>query len=233
LADPSLVERVADYYRCTGNVADYLDFVEALFRNPEQIYPDVNVALVEGLMRIEPGPGDIPRLRSLTRSLLKQSLQLPGDETVVATSTLLVLRFGDASLRRVLGRLFKDAKKPAKPSIARPAAIVYAGASMAGFNEVKDCAGLLLRNHLSSLVRLINEIREYESVPKRYSSRMSVSSDSVAGIKFVDMRVVLTAKLLLLNEHPGVRQWVKDWRAKVLKAGISEYDQRMLRRLVK
>lgn len=233
LADPSLVERVADYYRCTGGVADYLDFVEALFRNPEQVYPDVNVALAESLMRIEPGTGDISRLRSLTRSLMQQALKLPGDEIVVATSTLLVLRFGDASLRRVLRRFFKDAKRSSKPSIARSAAIVYASAGVAAFSEVKECAGLLLRNHLSSLVRLINEIREYEIVPKRYSSRMGLSSDSVAGIKFVDMRVVLTARLLLLNERSAVRQWVKDWRDKILKDGISEYDRRMLRRLVR
>lgn len=233
LADPSLVDRVADYYRCTGTVAEYLDFVNTLFANPEQVYPDVTVALAESLLRIEPTKDDVPRLRSLTRALLQQDVKLPGDEIVVATSVLLVLRFGDSSLRRVLRRFFRDAKRPSKPSIARAAAIVYASSGVAGFNEVRECAGLLLRNHLSSLVRLINEIREYETVPKRYSSRLSLSSDSVAGLKFVDMRVVLTAKLLLLNARPSVKQWVVDWRNKVLKAEISEYDRRMLRRLVR
>jgi hypothetical protein len=54
LEDPSLVERVADYYRCTGTVNEYLDFVERLMNDREQVYADVNVALVESLLRVEP-----------------------------------------------------------------------------------------------------------------------------------------------------------------------------------
>ena len=110
---------------------------------------------------------------------------------------------------------------------------MYASGGIRRFNEVKDQAGLLLRNHLSFLVRLINEIRRYDAVPERYRSRMSLAFDSVAGTKYVDMRVVLTAKLLLLNEHPKVTQWVKEWRATVLEAPISDYDRRMIRRLVR
>ena len=54
LKDPSLVERVADYYRCTGTTQQYIDFVVELMKNPEQTHPDVNVALTESLLRLSP-----------------------------------------------------------------------------------------------------------------------------------------------------------------------------------
>lgn len=233
LTDPSLVNRVADYVRCTGSVTEYLDFAEALFVHPEQVYPDVNVALAESLLRVEPRAADLRRIRSIARSLIKSERNLPGDEATVATATLLALRFGDKSLRTLLKRLFSDAKRTPKTSVARSAAIIYASHSQNGYEEVREAAGSLLRNHLSSLVRLINEIREYDEVPKRYSSRLSLSFDSVAGTKFVDMRVVLTAKLLLLNERTSVRKWVMEWRDRTIEADISPYDRRLLRRLVR
>ena len=90
----------------------------------------------------------------------------------------------------------------------------------------------VLRNHLSQLVRLIAEIEGYNDVPERYKSRLSVSTDSVAGRKFVDMRVILTVRLLLLSPNATVHEWVVAWRRRTLDSKISDYDQLLLRRLI-
>ena len=45
---PDLAPRIVDYVRCTGTVSEYLSFADAVWRHPEQIYPDVNLAFVEG-----------------------------------------------------------------------------------------------------------------------------------------------------------------------------------------
>jgi hypothetical protein len=110
---------------------------------------------------------------------------------------------------------------------------VYASRSEAATRQVREVASTVLRNHLSQLVRLIEEIQTYEIVPERYKSRMSVSMDSVAGKKFVDMRVILTARLLLLSPNSAIYDWVADWRAKTLASCISDFDRRLLRRLVR
>ena len=91
----------------------------------------------------------------------------------------------------------------------------------------------MLRNHLSTLVRLMEEIRSYSNIPDRYKARLTLSFDSVAGRRFVDMRVVLMARLLLLSERQPIRQAVVQWRKKMIASDISDYDRRLLRRLVR
>jgi hypothetical protein len=115
----------------------------------------------------------------------------------------------------------------------RAAAFVHASRSAEASREVREVASTVLRNHLSHLVRLIAEIQSYEGVPVRYKSRLSLSTDSVAGRKFVDVRVILTARLLLLSPNAAIREWVADWRARTLTSEISDYDRRLLRRLVR
>jgi hypothetical protein len=233
IKDPSLVGRIADYYRCTGTVAEYTDFVLELMENPEQTYPDVNVALTESLLRLEPERDGLARLRRLTRSLVLARRDIPGHEDCATAATLLALRFGDAPTRRLLKRCFED-RKPMRPApLARAAAFVYASSSVAAFEEVREVACTTLRNHLSSLVRLIREIQRYKSVPPRYTQRLNPSADSVAGISFLDMRAILTVRLLLLSPEIAVRTWVMNWRKKVLASPLSHYDCRMIRRLVR
>jgi hypothetical protein len=55
----------------------------------------------------------------------------------------------------------------------------------------------------------------------------------VAGISFLDMRAILTVRLLLLSPEIAVRTWVMNWRKKVLASPLSHYDCRMIRRLVR
>ena len=111
--------------------------------------------------------------------------------------------------------------------------MVYSSHDQGAFDEVRMVASTTLRNHLSTVVRLVEEIKKYDEIPVRYKNRLQLGFDSVAGRRFVDMRVVLSAKLLLLNEKPQARQWVRDWLSKVVKEDISAYDRRLLRRLVK
>jgi hypothetical protein len=233
LADPSLVERISDYYRCTGTIADYLDFADVMMNHPEQVYPDVNVAIANSLLRLEPTQTEINRIRGIAKTLISRKQAIPGAEDCASAGALLALRFGDQSLLRVLKTCFEDKKQVGSTAIVRACAFVYASRSDQAFTEVRMVASSVLRNHLSTLVRLIDEIRGYSVVPARYGQRMSLSMDSVAGRKFVDMRVVLTARLLLLNPSASVRDWVIAWRDRTIKEDISAYDRRLLRRLVK
>jgi len=232
LEDPSLVERIAGYYRCTGTVSEYVDFVDGLMNNPEQVYPDVNVALIESLLRAEPIGSDVVRLRQLTKSLIRRDGSLPGADDCAATATLLALRFGDGSVRSLLERCFKDTRQVVPRQVVRAAAFVYSSDSLEAYKKVREVASVTLRNHLSTLVRLIAEIRKYKDVPPRYRGRFGLSLDSVAGRRFVDTRVILTARLLLLSPERAVRGWVIGWCKQVLREGISDYDRRLLTRLV-
>lgn len=80
LADPSLVQRISDYHRCTGSVSDYLDFADAVMNHPEQVYPDVNVVLANSLLMLEPAQGEIHRIRQIAKSLVSRKQTIPGAE---------------------------------------------------------------------------------------------------------------------------------------------------------
>ena len=233
LTDPAMSSRVANYYRCTGTVDQYLDFVEELFSNPEQIHADVNVSLTESLLRIEPEKTDLARLRRLSKALVRQQKAFPGSEDCAAIATLLLLRFGNAALRLTLKQCIENKKQRRPRQVVRAAAVIFSSHDEAAFEEVRAVASATLRNHLSTVVLLVDEIQNYEEIPVRYKNRLQLGTDSVAGRKFVDMRVILSARLLRLNEKPQARQWVRDWLAKVLGDDISAYDRRLLRRLVK
>jgi hypothetical protein len=233
LSNPSLVGRIADYYRCTGTVSQYLDFVESLMENPEQIYPDVNVQLTESLLRLEPEVADLGRLRQLTAAIVRLDRKMPGSEDCATAATLLVLRFGDAPTRRLLKRLIENPKQSVPRHVVRAAAFVYGSESTETYQEISEVASRTLRNHLSTLVRLIAAIRNYKEVPERYRNRINLSRDSVAGVQFVDMRVILTARLLLLSQSDIVRRWVTDRCRVMLREEISDYDRTLLRRLIR
>lgn len=233
LADPALVKRISAYVRRVATVSEYVDFVDGLMANPEQIYADVNVALTEGLLRVEPTVGDMKRLQALAKALIRRDRDLPGSDECAAVATLLALRLGGRGFQTLLKRCFEDRKRRCGREVVRAAAIVYASQSAAAYQEVRQAASTLLRNHLSTLVHLMAEIRNYTTVPERYRSRLSLGFDSVAGTRFLDMRVILTARLLLLSESQEVRHWVMEWKERTLQAPISAYDRKLLRRLVK
>jgi hypothetical protein len=81
-------------------------------------------------------------------------------------------------------------------------------------------------------VLLIEAIREYDAVPERYRNRLRLSTDVVAGTKYIDMRALLTARLLLLSLNTTVRETVGNWRQRLIGDPVSDYDRRLLQRLL-
>jgi hypothetical protein len=234
LADPSsLADRVCDYIRCTGTVQEYLAFATALMNNPEQVYPDVNVALVESLLRLEPSRTDITRIRRLGVALLTRKVVIPGADHCAVIAPLLLLRFGDRRSIPLLKRMLDDPDRIASSGVVRSCAIVYASFGSEYFQAIRKSASKLLRNHLSQTVRFIGEIRRYETVPDRYRARIYVGKDSVAGCMFVDMRVLLMACLLMSSNSKNVADWVADWKKGALKKSVSDFDRRLMRRLLR
>lgn len=233
VAEPSMVERVLSYYRCTGSTSEYLAFVEGLMDSPEQVYPDVNVAMAESLLRLEPSQAEVPRLRKLARRLLLREKSLPGSDDCAAVGPLLILRFGDRRSLPTLRSCFENHDLKIPLQCVRAAGIVYSSYGVKSFDEMRHVAGAMLRNHLSTLVRLVAEIQACADVPDRYKARLGLSWDSVAGLKYMDMRVVLMARLLLLSKSRAVHDWVVEWRNRISREEISDYDRLLLSRLVK
>jgi len=232
LTNPSLAKRICDYMRCTGTVEEYLSFTAALMNNPEQVYPDVNLALVESLLRLEPSPADRAQLRQFAAKLLRRELSIVGKDDCAVVAPLLLLRFGDRRSLPLLKRILDDPDRFVPPGIVRSCALVYASFGVKYFTVMRKSASRLLRNHLSQPVRFIEEIRACRVVPDRYKARLNVAWDSVAGRKFVDMRIVLMAKLLLLSKSKKVSDWVADWKRKTLTEPVSDFDRRLLNRLL-
>jgi hypothetical protein len=232
LTDPSLADRICDYMRCTGTVDEYFSFAMTTMNNAEQVYPDVNVAIVESLLRLEPSKAEITPIRRLAVSLLSKNISVPGAEDCAVIAPLLLLRFGDRRSLPLLKRMLEDADRVVSTGVVRSCAIVYASFGADCLRAVRKSASTLLRNHLSQTVRFLEEIRRYPTVPDRYKARLYIATDSVAGRKYVDMRIVLMARLLLASKSTKVTDWVADWKKKILSEPVSEFDKRAIRRLL-
>jgi hypothetical protein len=230
LDDPALSERVADYMRCTSGASDYVNFIERLLTHNEQVYSDVNLILVESLLRVEASGQLATRIRKLGSSLLKREFQIPGAEDCCAIAPLILLRFGDRRSLPLLERTFVDAGRRVPSALIRSAAIVYASYGVDHFRQVRKTASKLLRNNLSETIRFLEEIRRYVEVPNRYKARLRTSFDSVRGERFLDMRILLMARLLGLNPTNNIRNWMERWKSKISEESISEFDRRMIRR---
>jgi hypothetical protein len=89
-----------------------------------------------------------------------------------------------------------------------------------------------MRNHLADVVKLIERIREYRDVPLRYKARLKPRVDSVTSARYVDMRALLTVRLLKLGTKPAVVKWVSDWKKATLKEPVSAYDIQLLKKLL-
>ena len=198
----------------------------------EQIYPDVNVSLVESLLRLEAGQVESVSIRLIAVSFLSGKNSLPGATECKALAPLLILRFGDKRSLPLLKRCFADRRAVPSAHVLRAGAIVYSSYGATEFTVVRKAASRLLRNHLADVVRLIERIRSYTDVPVRYKARLELRYDAVAGTKFVDMRALLTVRLLHLSKAPKVAKWVNDWKAKALLATVSDYDRRLVKRLL-
>ena len=203
--------------------------VQAVIGHPEQVYGDVNLTMVEHLLRLEPDHGTAKEIRGFAAALLNKPERLIGGQYCAAVAPLLLLRFADGrSLRGLKGRL--DGRLP--PAILRACGIVYASQGRKQCDELETAAGELLRSKLSLMVRLLRELKAYEKVPDRFKRRLGARKEILADKMYVDMRRLLTARLLCLNQKPTVQLWVKDWKLKMVNCGVSDYDRALLTRLI-
>jgi len=232
LSTPTLADRVSDYMRCSGTVSEYLDWTEGILDNDEQVYSDVNVTLLSGVLRLEPAPHEALRIRRLAMQLLSRRSNFPGAEHCRALAPLMILRFGDRRSLPMLRRSLDNDSPTASAAVVRSLAAVYASYGRTEFREVRRIASRLFRNHLADLVRLVDKIGEYDTVPARYSARLDLRYDAVANQRYVDMRALLTARLLALSSNSRVVAWVDNWKRTVLSRPISGFDGRLLRRLL-
>jgi hypothetical protein len=228
---PSLVDRVSDYLRYVLPTDEVVDFVEDLIVDPEQVYPDVNFQLIEGLLKLPPNARTSHRICAMGLEILNNSRVFPGSNECKALAPLLVLRYGDRrNLRGLFTRLKRDAESlPA--DVTRSLCAVVGGSETAGFNVVRDTAAKLLRNHLSEFVKLVARIKQFSTVPGRFKARVALSRDSITGAEFVDMRAILAARILGLCPHVDVVVWLADTRKNHLKADITPFDRRLIARL--
>jgi hypothetical protein len=232
LANPSLIDRVSDYMRCSGTVAEYLAWAQTLMHKDEQIYPDINVALTESFLRLEASPAESREIRLLASSLLPGKSRTAGISECKSLAPLLLLRFGDKRSLPSLEKAFTADKTATPAGLLRSAAVVYSSFGDTEFATVRKASSRLLSNPLADVVRLVERIRKETDVPVRFKARLQLRYDAVARTKFVDMRALLTVKLLRLSRAKNVTKWVADWKSKSLSEPISDYDRRLIKRLL-
>jgi hypothetical protein len=230
LADPSLTSRIADYMRVTGTFDEYLQWTRDVREHPEQIYPDVNLTLIESFLRLEPDVGQARVLRSFAISLLRGGIRFAGCTHCEVTAPLLLLRFADRrSAPTLLSYVRRNLDKADDVSL-RASAITYSSFGSSHFTKVRDVASTAQKNFLAMIVRLIERIREYESIPEGYAARLTLRNDAVQQRRYVDMRTLLSARLLMLNSSPNVRRRFQVIVAKWKKAAISGFDVHLIER---
>lgn len=232
LQTPELSRRVADYMRCTGTTSGYLRFIQALWQHSDQVYPDVNVTLVESLLRLEPGPRDARNVRRIAANLLSKRLPIPGWSDCAAIAPLIILRVGDRRSLPLLGRCLENAGGRLPPPVVRAAAVVYASFGIRQFRLVRRVAGKSFTRESSTIVQLIERILNYRDVPDRYKARFGTRFDPVAGRQFIDMRSLLAIRLLSLNDKRSVRSWIASLGSQLRRKGVSQYDKRIMKRLL-
>jgi hypothetical protein len=171
-------------------------------------------------------------MRTLAAKFLLGNSNISGASDCRTLAPLLVLRFGDKRSLPLLRKCFDDDKSAVSAPLLRAGAVVYASYGDKEFGEVRKSASRLLRNHLADVVRLVERIRKYPDVPQRYKSRLKPRLDPVAGTLYLDMRALLTVRLLRLAKAPKVSKWVTDWKSSILAHAISAYDRRLVGRLL-
>jgi hypothetical protein len=232
LSDPRLADRICDYIRCSGTVLEYINWGSALMSQEEQIYPDVAVAVTEGLLRLEPDKFETRKIRDLATAFLTGRSTVCGAPECKTLSPLLLLRFSDRRSLPLLRKCFESEKSYSSQPLLRAASVVYASYGEREFAQVRRSSSRLLRNHLADVVRLIERIRSYTDVPVRYKARLQIQFDSVSGLNYIDMRALLTVRLLMLSRAPRVAQWISDWKASALRKKVSLYDRQLIRKLL-
>jgi|GEM_PF-2112551 len=231
LAHPHLATRISDYIRCTGAPSEYIEYVEAVWNHPEQVYDGVNRVLAESLLRLEATRSDARTVRRMASEFLARKRRIAGWRECCAVAPLLILRYGDKRSLPLLRRFAEGNSSEMPFSAARSAAIVYASFGGEQFGHIRRLASRLHSNYLAMLIRMVERIRAYKDVPGRLKARMNPAYDAVSHRQYFDMRSLLAARLLGLNRRKAVSRWLADKRKALLGGSLSDYDKAMVTRL--
>lgn len=232
LKEPTLARRIGDYMRVTGNARQYTQFVSYIWNHDEQVYPDVNRDLAEGLLLVEAYGKDALYYRNLASKLLAGQLQFPGSDACAAIAPLLILRFGD---RRSLPRFRKIVKylsDDTSPAIGKAVAVVYASHGINEYKEVVNSASKLRNNYLAQFLRMLDVALGYQDVPERFKIRREPVYDSVSGQRRIDMRKILVLRLLNLNDRKSILKWIDDTRCWIVGQEISSFDKKLVNKIL-
>lgn len=232
LENPTLAERISSYMRCSGSSSEYLRFIKSVISHRQQIHTDVPLLLLESLLRVETPSYSARRILRMAETILNAVMTGQRDELFAAPACLLILRFGSKGDLSKLKPGFQDRRRVSSQRLIRAAAIVYASAGRREFSEVRRAAAALLSSPLGLMVRLVLRILQFSEVPDRYKLRLNTRWDSVQNKPYVDMRMLVSARLLALSRKKNVKQWLKSRVAKMKKEDLSAFDKRLLARLI-
>jgi len=232
LAEPTIAARVCNYVRVTGTAGEYRTFYHGLVVHPEQVYPDVSLAATEALLQMEATGSDAAAIVRLAKDLLRRRHQFVGENLAAGVAPLLLLRFGNRRTLNVLSAVFTKRHDPLGRPIVRSAAVVFASGGRGEFRAVRKAASTLWRNYLAEIVQLGERLGTLTGVPNSFKSRLRLGFDALTKYHYLDMRVLVMLRLLLLSRHAEVRQWVDDWRQQQATS-LPHFDQRLLRRTLK
>jgi hypothetical protein len=229
---PTSAARIADYVRWTGTAPEYLRFVRLAWGHDEQIHEDVNLILAEGLLRLEAFGVDAREATKIGQSLLQQKGQPEvGRLLCRPLGPLVLLRFGGRRSLRTLRRILVSGETLPE-RVMRAVSVVYAGQGLSEFRDVRRITARLWSHRLAQVVRLVERIRTYSQIPDRFKLRYQLAFDSSTGLRFVDIRHLVAIRLLYLNDSVSVRRWLKTERQKLLANTLSQFDRRIVRRLL-
>lgn len=233
LSHPRLAARIADYMRATGSAAAFVDFAEVVWNHEEQVYPDVNLALFEVFLRLEPIAATQKKIRAVATEILRGRSKLASLNATAAIAPLAILRFGDRRSLPLLARTFTDKPDDLPSQTVRSAAVVYASYGSDEFAFVKRSAAKIMRHTLTDLVRFVDRVIAYTEVPTRFKPRLELRFDAISGRTYFDMRSVIALRLLSLSKAAAVKKWVRQKTDELAKSRISAFDKRMIQRLMR
>ena len=203
-----------------------------MLKHKEQIHEDVELVLLESLLRLEARGTRARLIAKLGIKTLSEIIESQRSSIFAGPACLLVLRFGDKRSKSNLNRCFRERTRTRHPYLIRASAITYATYGNNEFMEVKRAAALMLNNPLALMVRMVRKLQTLKQVPDRFKARLTLRWDSVRGRHFIDMRTCVALGLLALNRKKAVRQWLRQWAKEPKKRSISAFDRRLIRRFV-
>jgi hypothetical protein len=218
--------------RCSDSPHEYLKFVRKILKHREQVHEDVELVLLESLLRVEARGRRAHALARLALEMIKEISESRRNSVFAAPACLLVLRFGGRPSKTQLRSYFREKAKIRYPQLIRASAITYATHGGKEFTEVRKAAASLLNNPLALMVRIIEKLKELKGVPDRFKSRLNLRRDSVRGRQYLDMRTYVAGRLLTLNRRKAIRAWLNQWAQTARQKNISAFDKRLLAKLI-